>query len=100
MGLSATIALAANGLKVAQEATQLVGANVGSASTDGYTKKTLSIQDIQSGYGISGFQTEVTRAFDQQLYDQLVGSTSSTSYLDTKSTYAAQVDTQIGRAHV
>lgn len=96
MGLSATLSLAANGLKVSQEATQLVGANIASATSDGYTKKNLSVMDLQSGFGVVGFQTVVTRAFDQQLYDQLVGSTASTAYLDTKNTYAAQIDTLMG----
>lgn len=96
MGLTASINLAINGLHVMQDATQLVGANVASSSTDGYTSKRLSIQGIQSNSGIVGFTTVVTRAFDQQLYDQLIASTASTSHLDVKNTYAAQIDKLMG----
>lgn len=96
MGLTASINLAMNGLQVTQSATQLVGANIASSSTDGYTSKRLSIEGIQSNTGIVGFTTVVSRAFDQQLYDQLIASTASTSHLDVKNTYAAQIDQLMG----
>lgn len=96
MGLTASINLAMNGLQVTQNATQLVGANIASSSTDGYTSKRLSIEGIQSNTGIVGFTTVVARAFDQQLYDQLIASTASTSHLDVKNTYAAQIDQLMG----
>ena len=96
MGLTASINLAMNGLQVTQNATQLVGANIASSSTDGYTSKRLSIEGIQSNTGIVGFTTVVSRAFDQQLYDQLIASTASTSHLDVKNTYASQIDQLMG----
>lgn len=96
MGLTSTVSLVMNGLKVAQDATQIVGANIASSGTDGYTSKTLNVAGIQADTGLVGFRTTVTRAFDQQVYDQLISSTASTSYLSTKSNYASQIDTLMG----
>lgn len=96
MGLTATVNLVTNGLKVAQDATQLVGANIASAGTDGYTAKSLSVENIQSDTGIVGFTTSVTRAFDQQIFDQLISSTATTSYFDKNSNYASQLSAMMG----
>ena len=96
MGLTSTVSLVTSGLKVAQDATTLVGANIASAGVDGYTSKSMSVAGIQSRTGTVGFTTTVTRAFDQQIFDQLISSTASTSYLDVNKTYASQIDLLMG----
>ncbi len=96
MGLTSTVSLVTSGLKVAQDATTLVGANIASAGVDGYTSKSMSVAGIQSRTGTVGFTTAVTRAFDQQIFDQLISSTASTSYLDVNKTYASQIDLLMG----
>jgi flagellar hook-associated protein 1 FlgK len=96
MGLTTTVGIAASGLKVTQTATALVSANIAGASTDGYTKKSVSTQGIYAATGLVGFTTTVTRAFDQEVFDQLASSTATSSYLDTKSTYLDQVDALLG----
>lgn len=92
MGLSSTINLVANGLKLTQTASSLVAANVANASTDGYTAKTLGVTTIYANTGLVGFTTSVSRAFDQEIFDQLLTSTASTAYLDTQSTYLSKLD--------
>jgi flagellar hook-associated protein 1 FlgK len=96
MGLTTTVSLVANGLKVVQDATTLVAGNIANASTDGYTNKTLAIRNLYADGGTIGFKTSVERAFDQEVYNQLVSSTASTAYLDTQSTYLTQLDQLMG----
>lgn len=96
MGLSASVGIAASGLKVTQAATSLVSANIAAASTDGYTEKTISAQGIYASTGLVGFTTTVSRAFDQEVFDQLVTSTATASYLDAKNTYLEQIDSMLG----
>lgn len=96
MGLSTTVGITASGLKVTQAATALVSANIAGASTDGYTEKTISTQGIYASTGLVGFTTKVSRAFDQEVFDQLVTSTGNTSYLDAKNTYLSQIDSLLG----
>ena len=96
MGLSTSVNIAASGLKVTQTATSLVSANIAGASVDGFTAKKLNTQALYADTGLVGFSTSVTRAFDQEVFDQLVGSTATTSYLDVKNTYLEQIDQLIG----
>ncbi|MCE1236214.1 MAG: flagellar hook-associated protein FlgK [Hyphomicrobiales bacterium] len=96
MGLSASVGIAASGLKVTQAATSLVSANIAAASTDGYTEKTISAQGIYASTGLVGFTTTVSRAFDQEVFDQLTTSTATASYLDAKNTYLEQIDSLLG----
>ena len=96
MGLNTTVGIAASGLKVTQTATALVSANIAGASVDGYTTKSTSTQGIYASTGLVGFTTTVTRAFDQEVFDQLAASTATSSYLDTKNTYLEQIDQLLG----
>lgn len=96
MGLTTTVGIAASGLQATQTATALVSANIAGASTDGYTKKSTSTQGIYADTGLVGFKTVVTRAFDQEVFDQLASSTATSSYLSTKSTYLDQIDALVG----
>lgn len=96
MGLSSTVALTANGLRVAQRATEIVAGNISSASTDGYTSKTLTVSGLYTEDGIVGFRTQVTRAYDQEIYDQLISSTASTAFLEAKETVTARLDAIMG----
>lgn len=96
MGLNTTVGIAASGLQVTQKATALVSANIAGASVDGYTTKSTSTQAIYAATGLVGFTTTVTRAFDQEVFDQLTASTATSSYLDTKNTYLEQIDQLLG----
>lgn len=96
MGLNTTVGIAAAGLKVTQTATSMVSANIAGASTDGYTEKSISTEGIYAATGLVGFTTSVTRAFDQEVFDQLATSTSTSSYLDTKNTYLEQINSLLG----
>ncbi|TBW33508.1 flagellar hook-associated protein FlgK [Siculibacillus lacustris] len=96
MGLTSTVSLASSGLKVTQDATSLVANNIANASTDGYTAKRLNIADIYADSGTVGFKTTVSRAFDQEVYDQLISSTASNSFLDVQATYTGQIDQLMG----
>ncbi len=96
MGLSSTVGIAASGLKATQAATSVVSANIAGASTDGYTAKTVSTQGIYTSTGLIGLTTTVTRAFDQEVFDQLASSTATSSYLDAKNTYLQQIDSLLG----
>lgn len=96
MGLSSTVSLTANGLQVAQRATQVVAGNISAASSDGYTAKTLSVAGIYTEDGLVGFRTSVSRAYDQEVYDQLIAATGSTSYLETKATVTSRIDQILG----
>lgn len=96
MGLNTTVGIAASGLKVTQTATALVSANIAGASVDGYTTKSTSTQAIYASTGLVGFTTTVTRAFDQEVFDQLSASTATSSYLDTKNAYLEQIDQLLG----
>ncbi|NLH83289.1 MAG: flagellar hook-associated protein FlgK [Phyllobacteriaceae bacterium] len=96
MGLNTTVGIAASGLKVTQAATAQVSANIAGASVDGYTAKSTSTQAIYAETGLVGFTTIVTRAFDQEVFDQLATSTATSSYLDTKNTYLQQVQSLLG----
>lgn len=96
MGLTTTVGIAASGLKVTQTATALVSANIAGASTDGYTEKSTSTEGIYAATGLIGFSTTVTRAFDQEVFDQLASSTGTSSYLGVQNTYLDQVNALLG----
>ncbi len=96
MGLTAAVALTANGLRIAQDATSVVAGNIANASTDGYTTKRLTISNIYADSGTVGFKTTVARQFDREVYNQLISSTASTSYLDAQATYVGQINQLMG----
>lgn len=96
MGLGTAVGITASGLKVTQAATSLVSANIAGASTDGYTAKRTTTQAIYAETGLIGFTTVVSRAFDQEVFDQLSTSTSTSAYLDAKNGYLDQINSLIG----
>lgn len=96
MGLGTAVGITASGLKVTQSATSLVSANIAGASTDGYTAKRSTTQAIYAGTGLIGFTTTVSRAFDQEVFDQLSTSTSTSSFLQAKNGYLDQINSLIG----
>ncbi len=96
MGLTTAVGITASGLKVTQSASALVSANIAGASTDGYTSKRTTTQAIYAATGLVGFETTVSRAFDQEVFDQLATSTSTASYLDSKNGYLEQINELIG----
>jgi len=96
MSISAAINASIAGLQINQQESALVAQNIASASTPGYTTKTLSVSDSVSPEGLAGMIGTVQRQVNLQVQQQLNSSTSENSYLSTMSSYASSIDQLFG----
>jgi flagellar hook-associated protein 1 FlgK len=80
MSLSGTLNTSLAGLRVTQQALQIVGANVANAQTPGYVRKTVTQTSTAAGDSISVRTTSINRELDTLIQTQLRQANSGGSY--------------------
>ncbi|WP_321339373.1 flagellar hook-associated protein FlgK [Breoghania sp.] len=98
MGLSSALNTALYGLKFNQSQLDLTAANIASADTVGYTKKSIqaSVDYGSNGQVIGVVSDQITRSIDENVQRQYRASAADMSYLDLMTSYSARVDELIG----
>src|SRR4030088_3059997 len=96
MSLSGTLNTSLAGLRVTQQALQIVGANVANAHTPGYVRKTISQTETAAGSSISVRMISINRELDNLIQTQLRQATSGGSYADKLSELYQQLQTIYG----
>jgi flagellar hook-associated protein 1 FlgK len=94
MSLASALSIALSGLTTSTNLISLASDNISNAQTQGYTAKTVTLQNVEFGNQAGGVQiASYTRATDQALTNNFNSSTSQSSYYDTQSSYMTQVQT-------
>ncbi len=97
MGLTQVLNAANSGLTVTQAGLDIVARNIANVETEGYTKKTLSQQNLHQGdQGLGVHITDIIRDVDAFLQRQLRTETTKQAALDIKSEILARVDQLFG----
>ena len=97
MGLSVTLSNALSGMKIGQNALDVLSYNVANAGTPGYHKRSVSVIDslgINSTYAREG---ALTRTFNQSLQQHYTRAVSDSSFASVQSSYLDRVQTLFGK---
>ena len=90
---------ALQGLNVAQQLIDVTSQNVSSASTAGYTRKTLAVNDLVAGGQVIGVSTgDIQRTVDQSLQTTVWQQTSASNNQSTISTALGTLQSMYGTA--
>jgi flagellar hook-associated protein 1 len=97
MGLTASISTALSGITTTQARIDLVARNIANASTDGYTRKTLSTEaNVAGGQVIGVLLGDVARVVDTFLQQQLRNEIAAQGNVDVRSNFLSLVDQSFG----
>ncbi len=97
MGLAASISTALTGITATQARIDLVARNISNASTDGYTRKTLTTEaNVAGGNVIGVLLGDVGRVVDTFLQQQLRTEIAAQSNVGVRSDFLSQVDQLFG----
>jgi flagellar hook-associated protein 1 FlgK len=97
MGLYSSISTALSGLQTAQSGMSIVSQNIANASTPGYTKKVLEVENAVAGDTSMGVRIAgVTREVDKFLQQQMRTEVANTSKLDVASVYMQRIESLFG----
>lgn len=96
MGITTALSISLSGLKNNQLETELVSRNIANADTAGYTAKRLVRSDLVQDQSLIGVKSVIQRQVDAEVTRQLNGSTATSAYLSTMSTYLSQIDQMLG----
>lgn len=97
MGLSVTLSNALSGMRVGQNALDVLSHNVANAGTPGYHRRSISVIDtlgVNSTYAREG---QLTRAFNQSLQSHYTRAVSDSSFSSVQSTYLDRVQILFGK---
>ncbi len=90
--------IAVSGLKAHQTALAVTGNNISNATTEGYSRQTVSFETSNSQYLSGNWQgtgvtlETVSRIYDEYLTEQVWTDTSDFNYYETLANYAGQID--------
>ena len=96
MGLSVTLSNALSGMKIGQNALDVLSYNVANAGTPGYHKRSLSVVaalGVNSTYAREG---ALTRTFNQSLQQHYTRAVSDSGFASVQSSYLDRVQTLFG----
>ena len=97
MGLYSSISTALSGLQTAQSGMEIVSQNIANASTPGYTRKVLEVENAVAGNTSMGVRISgVTREVDKFLQQQMRTEVANTSKLDVASVYMQRIESLFG----
>jgi flagellar hook-associated protein 1 FlgK len=96
MGLSVTLSNALSGMKIGQNALDVLSGNVANSGTPGYHKRSISVIDslgINSTYAREG---ALTRTFNQSLQQHYTRAVSDSSFSSVRASYLDRLQTLFG----
>src|SRR5689334_17242749 len=97
MGLSVTLSNALSGMRVGQNALDVLSHNVANAGTPGYHRRAISVIDtlgVNSTYAREG---QLSRAFNQSLQSHYTRAVSDSSFAAVQATYLDRVQILFGK---
>lgn len=96
MGLSVTLANALSGMKIGQNALDVLSGNVANAGTPGYHKRSISVIDSLGANSTYARQGALTRTFNQSLEQHHTRSVSDSSFASVRASYLDRLQTLFG----
>ena len=98
MSISSALNIAISGLRTTQQQVDLTSANIANADTAGYTRKTVTSQNMAAG-GVASLGVkngQVQRTLDKFVLERYQQSLSTASYADTMADYQSRLDAMYG----
>ncbi len=96
MGLSVTLSNALSGMKIGQNALDVLSGNVANAGTPGYHKRSISVIDSLGVNSTYARQGTLTRSFNQSLQQHYTRAVSDSSFASVRSSYLDRLQTLVG----
>lgn len=96
MGLSVTLSNALSGMKIGQNALDVLSGNVANAGTPGYHKRSISVIDSLGAKSTYARQGALTRTFNQSLQQHYTRSVSDSSFASVRAGYLDRLQTLFG----
>lgn len=96
MGLSVTLSNALSGMKIGQNALDVLSGNVANAGTPGYHKRSVSVIDSLGANSTYARQGALTRTFNQSLQQHYTRAVSDSSFASVRSSYLDRLQTLFG----
>lgn len=96
MGLSVTLSNALSGMKIGQNALDVLSGNVANAGTPGYHKRSISVIDSLGANSTYARQGALTRTFNQSLQQHYTRAVSDSSFASVRSSYLDRLQTLFG----
>lgn len=96
MGLSVTLSNALSGMKIGQNALDVLSGNVANAGTPGYHKRSVSVIDSLGAKSTYARQGALTRTFNQSLQQHYTRAVSDSSFASARASYLDRLQTLFG----
>lgn len=98
MSISSALNIAISGLRTTQQQVDLTSANIANADTEGYTRKTVTSQNLAiGGYASLGVKnSQVQRTLDTFVLERYQQSLSTAAYADTMADFQSRLDAIYG----
>jgi flagellar hook-associated protein 1 FlgK len=96
MGLSVTLSNALSGMKIGQNALDVLSGNVANAGTPGYHKRSISVIDSLGAKSTYARQGALTRTFNQSLEQHHTRAVSDSSFASVRAGYLDRLQTLFG----
>ncbi len=96
MGLSVTLSNALSGMKIGQNALDVLSGNVANAGTPGYHKRSVSVIDSLGANSTYARRGALTRTFNQSLQQHYTRAVSDSSFASARASYLDRLQTLFG----
>lgn len=96
MGLSVTLSNALSGMKIGQNALDVLSGNVANSGTPGYHKRSISVIDSLGVNSTYARQGALTRTFNQSLQQHYTRAVSDSSFSSVRASYMDRLQTLFG----
>jgi flagellar hook-associated protein 1 FlgK len=96
MGLSVTLSNALSGMKIGQNALDVLSGNVANSGTPGYHKRSISVIDSLGVNSTYARQGALLRSFNQSLQQHYTRAVSDSSFSSVRSSYLDRLQTLFG----
>ncbi len=97
MGLSVTLSNALSGMRVGQNALDVLSHNVANAGTPGYHRRSISIIDTLGVHSTYAREGQLSRAFNQSLQSHYTRAVSDSGFASVQSGYLDRVQVLFGK---
>ncbi len=96
MGLSVTLSNALSGMKIGQNALDVLSGNVANSGTPGYHKRSISVIDSLGVNSTYARQGALTRTFNQSLQQHYTRAVSDSAFSSARASYLDRLQTLFG----
>lgn len=97
MGISVALSNALSGMRVGQNALEVVSSNVANSGTPGYNRRSVSVIDSLGVSSTWAREGGVTRAFNESLQQHYTATLAETGFASVRAEYVDRVQTLFGK---